>query len=568
MLLPSNVTLRDVQTAAIAEITQGFADLEASLGPATTDTPHVVFWQGPTGVGKTYGAVAAADALGEDKALYVCSGLELQAQFARDFDQARVLKGRSNYTPNGTRSLAVNATCAECDKTGKGEAMACSLCEVPQRCPYTEAKRATLGAKIGVLNTTYLLTEANGPGAFSGRFRFVICDEADELESELMRHLEFRVAARTLAELGMEVPDKGVHRKTMAAFLVQLAGKAWGRANEIDVTNKVDGMPDPAKAKIRTKWKNLGSRAGWMAKQVYEDVWVRDYVEEWEGGSGRRRRTSTPLLYRPVEVSDFGHDLLWRHAPRWLCMSATVISAEQMARDLGLDRDQWRFVESWSTFPPERRPVVTCGVGQMTYKHRAETMPKMIGAVNDIVAHHPGENVLIHTHTYDVTKKMAAGIVTPDERKVWSYANSREREQVVERFRREGGVLCAPSLERGIDLPNDLCRVVIITTVPKPYIKDRQVSERMHREYGAVWYDMLTIRSLVQMVGRGMRHEQDWCITYVLDGAFNVGVWRKRKGLFPVWFREAVEPATIRAVREGDIAADWAERVQRFSTNA
>jgi hypothetical protein len=49
----------------------------------------------------------------------------------------------------------------------------------------------------------------------------------------------------------------------------------------------------------------------------------------------------------------------------------------------------------------------------------------------------------------------------------------------------------------------------------------------------------MTIRSLVQMSGRGMRHANDWAVTYVLDASFKRFFQRHRLS-FPSWWVEAV----------------------------
>jgi Rad3-related DNA helicases len=58
---------------------------------------------------------------------------------------------------------------------------------------------------------------------------------------------------------------------------------------------------------------------------------------------------------------------------------------------------------------------------------------------------------------------------------------------------------------------------------------------------GNTWYKVQTIRDVVQMCGRGMRHADDWCHTYIIDSQFAKNLYGKNKSLFPDWFREAVD---------------------------
>ena len=81
---------------------------------------------------------------------------------------------------------------------------------------------------------------------------------------------------------------------------------------------------------------------------------------------------------------------------------------------------------------------------------------------------------------------------------------------------------------------------MIVCKVPYPYLGDKQVAARAYTAGGNLWYQVATIRSLVQMTGRGVRHEDDHCATYLLDGQF-MTLWQKSKSLFPKWWAEALD---------------------------
>lgn len=104
----------------------------------------------------------------------------------------------------------------------------------------------------------------------------------------------------------------------------------------------------------------------------------------------------------------------------------------------------------------------------------------------------------------------------------------------------EGHLLIAPSMDRGVDLPDDQCRVIVIAKVPYPYLGDRQVSARLYSKGGQVWYNVQTVRSIVQMTGRGVRHSEDWCVGYILDSQFRE-LWGRARGLFPKWWVDGLE---------------------------
>jgi len=102
-------------------------------------------------------------------------------------------------------------------------------------------------------------------------------------------------------------------------------------------------------------------------------------------------------------------------------------------------------------------------------------------------------------------------------------------------------VLFSHSMDRGVDLPGDMCSVVIIAKVPSPALGDKRVSARLHLPGGEQWYAVQAVRKVVQMSGRHVRSDTDVGVTYILDAQFTTNLWRRNRGLFPAWWREAVD---------------------------
>jgi len=120
-----------------------------------------------------------------------------------------------------------------------------------------------------------------------------------------------------------------------------------------------------------------------------------------------------------------------------------------------------------------------------------------------------------------------------------TYDSATDRGEVLEEFRKSSGqrVLLACSMSRGIDLPDDQCRVVVITKTPYAYLGSPQVRRR--KDIDPVWYKVNVARELVQISGRGVRHAQDYCVTFILDAEAE-RFYSQNPGLFPAWWRWAV----------------------------
>lgn len=510
--LPGWVTeIRPHQVDAVQEIVEAFK------------THDVVGLDAPTGSGKTLIAELVRREL-DLKTLYVCSDKSLMDQFARDFEYAKLLKGRANYPTLDRPDL----TADDCTSRGPGDQ--CFNCNRMDLCPYTVAKREAMRAPLAVTNTAFLMAEANSVGNFSGQ-PFIVADEADTLEKMLMGYVEYSVSKTRMKDFHVEEPAKGVHKPTLVTWLDEFSKKVGGKLSEEQDAKRARGLlrlyedtkrvRDELQREIERKQTGDG-----------EGKWLRLY-DDRNGG----------LHLKPVMVDSYGTRNLWRHGRKWLLMSATIISMDEMADSLGLPLS-YTTVKVPMTFPVENRPVIMAPVANVVYKEMKTAIPQLVHAIGVVIDKHPHERILIHTVSYSLAKELQDGLrhlpnIGP--RRLVTYTDGRDRERVLSEYKRTPGcVMLAPSMARGIDLPGDLCRVQVIAKTPFLSLADAQVSRRTHLPGGDVWYSVQAIRDIVQMTGRAVRSKDDWAITYIFDGQFASNLWRRNKMLFPDWWRESV----------------------------
>jgi Rad3-related DNA helicase len=491
---------------------------------------RVILVQAPTGSGKSLIARAAGAVL-EMPATYCSTTKQLQAQFCRDFPDAVELRGRSNY-PTARGAFPV-VTCEDCDwRKGRG----CTWCGSREHCPYAIQKEKALQAPFAVLNTAYLLAEANHGGSFSGEERLLVIDEADTLESQLLETVCVRVSEYQQRRLGLPTPALTARPEDedwseWAARAAEAAGlEARHREREAESLREQGGDEYARAQRIARSWRSLATNLGRLADDLEEDraSWVR--VDDERG-----------LSFKPIFIRRHARRLLWRHAERFVLMSATIVDPQQFARDLGLQDDEWEWLELPSSFPKENRPVYYRPAGSMALRHRQASLPRLIAEMDAILDGCPGR-ALVHTHTYSLARQVIAG--SRHRGRMLTYGAAGERERVLNAFTGPEGrdaVLVAPSMARGVDLPDDLCRCVIVLVVPKPYFGDARVRARLRAPDGQRWSAVQQIRELCQMTGRGVRHADDRCDTFILDEEFG-RLWRSpsARRLFPAWWREAV----------------------------
>ncbi len=497
----------------------------------------VILCQAPTGAGKTL-LMGALGKLLKTDLVYTAHTKQLQEQVTADFSYAVELKGRSNYecVKGGGH------TCNECTiRRGNKKPEICAVCEYrdcvirpvegvltfnesmcpcKMACPYERQKNLAMGSEIAVLNTPFFLNEANFAGGFSG-WPLVVLDEGDLIENALMSFVEITFTSNMLQRLHLEQPSK--KQEDWPGWIESLAAPALQRL----ILNLEDSTV-PADIREKQNLERLLYRLNGFIDDPRLDNWVFTSTQDsW--------------TWKPVFIARYGQGTVWRHARRFLVMSATIISPTQFARDNGLKSDEWEFIDLPSTFPPERRPIHQMWAANMSQKNKDAAWPRVARFIDYILERHPNEKGLIHTHSYELARYVYDNS-THRNRLMQHDAKSRVSE--LDRFKASDQpvVLLSPSMERGTDLPGDLCRFIIIAKVPYPYLGDPQIARRLYgADDGPVWYAVQTIRSIVQATGRGMRSADDYCENYIIDQQFE-RLFEQYGDLFPTWWKEALIP--------------------------
>lgn len=532
-------SLRELQVEAVRAIVEAFEEVD------------VVFLDAPVGAGKTLIGELVRREMNVDHGLYVCTDKQLQEQFLGDFPYAKVLKGRANYVP----PLALGeVSCDDC--TLDGEDSSCNWCEEPAMCPYPVARNVALGykdkrtrqweggAKVAVLNTAYMLAAGNYTTNMR-QYELVIADECDMLEGALIGFVEYMVPEWIGKLLGLSYPKKAVRKPTLIA---------WLKDAERVVLEYLVANGERMEAKRKRRMGAFAQATGQIAEHLQRDVdsaarhedddsdgdesgrWIRDYGDD--------RNPVRTLKLRPVMVGQYGPKMLWRMGKKWLLMSGTVISADEMADSLGLPLD-YRTVSIPSSFPVENRQIVLAPVANVTAKATEEDFEELAYAIERIGVLYPGR-ILVHTVSYKLTRELFARCdmrdASGEKRLKVQYTSAAEKQGALRKYlATPNAVIFAPSMDRGVDLKGDKCAVQIIAKCPFPSLGDKQVASRLRLPGGQQWYAVKTVRDIVQMTGRGVRSEVDECVTFILDQQFTRNVWGKNKQLFPGYFREAVD---------------------------
>ncbi len=510
MLVPTDLNLPAKFTSFRPE------QLEISSKVAAS-TKYAYLLDAPTGVGKSLIAATVQKLLGKN-IVYVCTTKQLQDQPLHDFPYARTLKGRGNYPCTKYAKMFPRVSAEECSKTEANP------CEFEESCAYILAKRAALAAPLAVLNTSYFLTEANFVGSFS-ELDFLVVDEFDTIEDTLMGFIEVLITQKQLDKLELDPPKF----KTKFESWVEWARTAL-RVLEprlIDIRRTMESPWATVDFDLMREEKNLSRLVGklrFFIKEV-DSTWV------WLPSPDR-------WSFKPTWVAKYAQDNLWKHSKRILGMSATILDRFQICRNTGLDLNNVEYRQLGSPFPKENRPVYFNPCANVINKEMQTALPKLTVAIKKILDDHLDDKILLHTVSYKIAKYLRENLHS-DRIMVHDISN---RAQVLSNFKTSPRpmVLLSPSMDRGVDLPEEECRVVIVAKVPYPDLGDPQVNKRVYASRdGSHWYAHKAVSKIIQMSGRGVRSETDYAETFILDEQFR-RIFSENIGMFPKWFREAL----------------------------
>ncbi len=502
--------IRPIQEQALLEVFAAFASGK-----------KFVFLEAPPGIGKS--ALAVALARFYRSAYILTKTIQLQKQYVADFKDARELKGRSNFDCYKLDDLKTPGSC----ELG-GDIFKVRPC-VPKVCPYRASKAEALLADLTVCNyMSYLYNigasswasstlQAEQVDDYENWYRpLLILDETHLAEGVMMDEVSITVDIARFNFLGpfVELPplpnvdDVGSCFAWLAACLERFSTILPGTYEGADEKKLVQLI---RKASFAVEHRNL-------------EQWISEPLEHGAG-----------FTLKPLTIRSFA-GRLFEFGERVLLMSATILDAEMMAHDLGID--DYAYVCVPSPFPVENREVVSIGL-DMAYQSRDRTWPVMVNVISNILGQHEQEKGLILCPSNQMIRFILEGL--PDAlRARLIVASGSDRVIDYQRHLDAKGptVLVAPGYWEGADLKDDSSRFQIIPSIPHPPWSG-QIRARAELRRDRRWYRMQAYSKLIQGAGRSIRSATDSATTYVLDQRLKKEA-QANDSLLPQWFKDSL----------------------------
>ena len=490
-----------------------------------------LFVNAPTGSGKTLLAMCYG-VMRQKPTTYAVHTIMLQEQVARSFLNLPVLTGRrnhpcwvgeeiyglpDNYSADRGACVVDASSCQHAPK-GVGGGGYVSPREDDGElgfCPYYTQLRQGLGARHRVTNYAMLLSYS----PLQERTKTLLADEGHNVEEAVVGQASLALNARTCNRFGIRLRNLGADMEAWRAWAVE----------------STDKLPSPTKGQ-RPDFglKGLGDTLGTL-RALTGDATGQWLVEETDRGVA-----FTPIWGRDFVMSNlFHHDAPPPNADAYeaaeyrrkgidkvLLVSATLMGAEYIASTLGFPDGSWAYLDLPSVFPVANRPINYSPVAQMSYNNREEARPKIQEAIDRLIEYYvlnSQPSGIIHA----VSNEYRDNILTNSR---WrGIMHSTPEDHAAALGAGEASILVAANVAEGYDGADALCRFIIMPKVPFPSLGDKRTMIRKNEDSRS--YDHRTLVSVVQGAGRGVRHREDYCDTWILDGSWQQLFSRTRSWL-------------------------------------
>ena len=237
----------------------------------------------------------------------------------------------------------------------------------------------------------------------------------------------------------------------------------------------------------------------------------------WEGSS---------LTAAPLRAADYA-DVVWGGCEQVVLMSATATEHTMVA--LGIEDVE--VVPVAAPTPEERRLVKVPEMPALNYRTMDDHLPGLAHRIEEIALTNRGHAGVIHCHSYRMRDALLTLFHARTAQRCITHGRG-ELPDAMARFRGavhqgEAPILLSPTATTGVDFPADMARWQVIAKFPWPSFGSRIVKRRA--EADPEWPLRTACATLAQTIGRGVRSADDWCETWILDGAVLTG--RVRAGL-------------------------------------
>lgn len=527
----------------------------------------------PVGSGKSIIALLVSDIIAQSRlsGYILASDLALFDQYKRDIDRSfptiKSVKGADNYTCDINLSTFTYGDCKV--KNLRSEQVAALPCA--STCGYMVDRAQAARANVSLMTYAFALIQRNyvAPKLEEmdkkppfGRRDFVICDEAHNINSIVQSHFSPKIDKFTidkldkfrsyLSKFGLFVPqaNKDTLRKLFHSIFNETDNvKIFALLKEFELI-----LVDYVSKSIQIKEKVASTMmlTGKLDTDSSHALSLVDYIKDLHckfedynvivAKAGlekliKNEQLNNTIVFNCVDESYLMNKHFHEQFGFKLFMSATPGPPESFMKNIGVTSANYTKIENQFDF--EKSPILFYPGNKMTYNEKEKSLPKIAEIIANVAGDHQNDSGIIHSGSYDNSKKIYEALPKHVKSRVLMYSDSQEKTSMLREFLDgTNKILIGPSLLEGLDLAGDKSRFQIFAKVPFPNLSDKFVSAKM--KIVDDWYDWQAISNILQGIGRSIRNEEDWAVTYFLDESFR-DLLRRRRSYFPEEVRRRIK---------------------------
>lgn len=415
----------------------------------------------------------------------------LQDQYKELFSDANILKGKNNYMCEFDQISTVDVAPCLLSPKIKDNCWSCN------KCTYYNDRNEALVSRNSVLNYKMFLHLPR----HVKRKNYIICDEASELENEMVKMFSLHIDVRIMQKMGIRI--KRLIKQDNKSV------KDW-------LTNLTLVISEFIESLIKEHTVNTNIVAGEKSKiQYLKNIYwqVNQCLNEWDTCEWIIDVPEPDLIsITPLKVNTLTR-YIFDYADQVVLMSATIIDHKKFADALGIK--DYEYIETKSNFNPKQSPIYLSNMQGLNHANKIKVLPEIANQIKELCNTYNDKKGIIHTHSLDITMFLQKYLKGP--RFLFRDDLSNNQEILNKHINsKEPTILVSPSLTHGIDLRDELARFCIIVKLPYLPLGDKRIKKLFDIDKG--WYENQMLNTLVQMCGRGTRSKNDYCNTYILDG--------------------------------------------------
>lgn len=528
----------------------------------------------PTGSGKSITAMCVAGILSEvyGKSGYILiSDLSLLKQYEDDvnvyFPDWGVIRGRQTYTCQVNMMPFTVGVCSLAGMTSYSEIVD-NYKECAPYCEYIVAREKAMNSKVTICTYAFWLLQQNyvkknvGENAPFHSRDFVICDEAHKIVDIVQNHFSPRFGKEDLNKM-YSIAERSGQRN-----LVTTIEEIRNNIKFTHDTEKLQSLLNSYTHKLKDLFKDaeyiksdfctttengvkkVQSLSAADKKLLKNCDFVRDHYCRFDdymeiintiGHKAIIKNDSdngNAIVFNCINESYLLNKTFHAHADCKLYMSATIGDPNVYANSICL-KTAYTSVKLPVCFDYSKSPIFFVNEYKMSYAEKDRSFPYIAKMIESILKMYPDKRGIIQTGSYAFANKLYDSIDDSLKSRFILYKDTLEKQESLDAYKySDNKVLIGPSLVEGLSLDDDLCRFLIIMKMPYPSLADKYVEAKM--QFNPAWYSNVTSILMLQGIGRGVRNENDWCVTFILDACFN-SLFSNTKSMYPKEFIDRIQ---------------------------